>query len=388
MNAKFWLAAFAIWLGCITSEASPAAHAPPGAPVPPPGRPPAAGQGVAANLEQLRVATWNLEWLHHQNGKGPVPRGPSDYARLRRYAERLDADVIALQEVDGVEAAARVFPADQYNLYVAAQSEAQRTGFAVRKPLRVVVHPDYEALAVGQLRAGTDISVELGGRTLRMLSVHLKSGCFEGALAASSKDCHKLWAQLPALEAWIDARSREGAAALVLGDFNRRLFGPAEDPLWRELDDGDPPDSDLWSPTEGQTSRCWGAKHPVFIDHIVFNRSAARRFVSGSFVQLLYDAEDAAYRRRLSDHCPLVVTLRGDQTAAPASSVHARDAGTQPARAHGLIKGNVSGSRRLFHEPGCPDYARTAIDESKGERWFSSAAEAEAAGWTKAANCP
>lgn len=45
------------------------------------------------------------------------------------------------------------------------------------------------------------------------------------------------------------------------------------------------------------------------------------------------------------------------------------------------IKGNISGSGRIYHLPGSRTYARTRIDESKGERWFCSESQARAAGW-------
>ncbi|GGD19913.1 thermonuclease family protein [Aureimonas glaciei] len=45
------------------------------------------------------------------------------------------------------------------------------------------------------------------------------------------------------------------------------------------------------------------------------------------------------------------------------------------------IKGNISGSGRIFHLPGSRAYPKTKIDESAGERWFCSEAEAVAAGW-------
>lgn len=48
------------------------------------------------------------------------------------------------------------------------------------------------------------------------------------------------------------------------------------------------------------------------------------------------------------------------------------------------IKGNVSSSGRIFHLPGQRDYAATRIDPARGERWFCSPAEAEAAGWRAA----
>ena len=47
------------------------------------------------------------------------------------------------------------------------------------------------------------------------------------------------------------------------------------------------------------------------------------------------------------------------------------------------IKGNIS-SEHIYHMPGQRDYCKTVIDESKGERWFCSPEEAEAAGWRAA----
>lgn len=45
------------------------------------------------------------------------------------------------------------------------------------------------------------------------------------------------------------------------------------------------------------------------------------------------------------------------------------------------IKGNVSDSGRIYHVPGSHAYARTRIDRRRGERWFCTEAEAQAAGW-------
>ncbi len=48
------------------------------------------------------------------------------------------------------------------------------------------------------------------------------------------------------------------------------------------------------------------------------------------------------------------------------------------------IKGNISANGHIFHEVGSPAYARTGIDETKGERWFCSPRAALAAGWRPA----
>ena len=47
------------------------------------------------------------------------------------------------------------------------------------------------------------------------------------------------------------------------------------------------------------------------------------------------------------------------------------------------IKGNITGEH-IYHMPGQRDYCKTVVDESKGERWFCSPQEAEAAGWRAA----
>jgi hypothetical protein len=48
-----------------------------------------------------------------------------------------------------------------------------------------------------------------------------------------------------------------------------------------------------------------------------------------------------------------------------------------------VIKGNISRTSgdRIYHVPGSSSYEETIIDESAGERWFCSEAEARRAGW-------
>ena len=50
-----------------------------------------------SNAEELKISSWNIAWLgsHEYN-----ERTAKDYALLADYAKKLDADVIALQEVE------------------------------------------------------------------------------------------------------------------------------------------------------------------------------------------------------------------------------------------------------------------------------------------------
>jgi hypothetical protein len=97
------------------------------------------------------------------------------------------------------------------------------------------------------VRWGTEILVEKDGQLLRLLSVHLKSGCHDGSLEnPTDPDCVTLAAQREPLEAWIDKAAQELVPFVMLGDFNRRIDRfDQDDHLWREIDDGVPPGLDL-----------------------------------------------------------------------------------------------------------------------------------------------
>ncbi|MEL6568151.1 MAG: thermonuclease family protein [Pseudomonadota bacterium] len=58
----------------------------------------------------------------------------------------------------------------------------------------------------------------------------------------------------------------------------------------------------------------------------------------------------------------------------------------EPPSADCNIKGNISRSgSKIYHSPGQVDYHRTRIDETRGERWFCSPADARNSGWRPAA---
>ena len=268
----------------------------------------------------LRVASWNIEWLAARDGAGAVPRRSADYERLRGYAERLDADVVALQEVEGAAAARRVFDPRRYEfLFAAGGGSVQRAGFAWKKTLRVTPHPDFVAIGLdGRSRRAADITVHGAHGDLRLLSIHLKSGCASGRLDGPDAACAMLREQAHRLEDWIDARAREAVPFAVLGDFNRRFT--AKDPFWTGLDDGDPPEADLVDAGFGRHPPCWGGRYRQYIDHIVLSRTAATWLVPNSFAQQVYDPGDEGSAAVLSDHCPILALLDSSRAATPLRS--------------------------------------------------------------------
>lgn len=262
----------------------------------------------AANAADLKLATWNLEWLTLRPAGDPAlpadvqPKRPEDLARLRAYAAVLDADVVALQEVDGAPAAAAVFPPERYVLHVTADPVVQRVGFAVRRGLAFTANPDLTALELpgSRLRAGADITLDWTGGRLRLLSVHLKQGCRQARLTDTMRAaCPVLRTQLAALQGWVTQRRAEGVAFALLGDFNRWM--DAGDAFYAALQQ----DAGLLRATEGRSSPCWGGGG--FIDHIIAGGAARGWMRPETLRVLVYRETGEEWRRVLSDHCPVSV---------------------------------------------------------------------------------
>ena len=101
------------------------------------------------------------------------------------------------------------------------------------------------------------------------------------------------------------------------------------------------------------------------------------------FVKAQQEAREA--KRGLWNACP--TDPRVNPSATPQISNPAPAAQNSPSGC--TIKGNISASgEKIYHLLGCGSYAKTQIDESHGERWFCTEAEAQAAGWRRALNCP
>lgn len=265
---------------------------------------------VAAAAE-LKIATWNLNWLTDRPAGDPElpadvqPRRQQDFDLLRQYAAQLNADVIAMEEVDGPAVAARVFPADKYSIHMSHDRVVQRVGIAVRRGIRYSVNPDVSGFDVdrgGQLRSGVDITLNLEPTPLRLLALHLKTGCFDHRLTGRLRgSCAELREQMTPLLEWISARRAEHTAFVVLGDFNRHMDG--KDQLWSALQRTAP----LLRATEGHSSPCWGGE--AFIDHIILG-GAARDWLEDDTLRVLtYRESGDEWKERLSDHCPVSVRL-------------------------------------------------------------------------------
>jgi 5'-nucleotidase (lipoprotein e(P4) family) len=296
--------------------------------------------------DRVTIAAWNVEYLMtpatqwglaatcaQQGGrvggddrtlpcaitKRP-PRTEADYATLRKYAAKIGADIVALQEVDGPDAAALVFPG--YDFCFTTRAHMQKNGFAIRRGLPFRCEAEYTPLSVDNAVRNGVVATFFPGTAneFRLMSVHLKSGCPAGPLTAEGRKCELISKQVAPLEAWIDEQAAAGRRFGVLGDFNRRFTlekGPAKDAsgrqlnVWAEIDDGQPAAAKLLDVTAKQKFLpcTTDSEYREYIDTIVLGRDLAKSVAPRSFVRVVFDDADTR-DRWLSDHCPVGIGLK------------------------------------------------------------------------------
>ena len=299
--------------------------------------------------KRVRIASWNVEYLMTpathlalrancaKNG-GMVggddrtlpcaitehaPRTPDDYASLRNYAAQLRGDIVALQEVDGPDAAEQVFPG--YDFCFSTRAHTQKNGFAIRRGLPHRCEPEYEPLSLNNaVRRGVVVTFFPGtDNEFRLMSVHLKSGCPAGPLtapkAATAICCRS---QVAPLEAWIEGEANAGRRFGLLGDFNRR-FTHREGPGARRATAGSStsmPKSTTAIPAASKLTNITGARRSSRRAPRTANTASSsttscwagisrKACVKKSFVRVVFNDQDAK-THWLSDHCPVGIELR------------------------------------------------------------------------------
>lgn len=260
----------------------------------------------------LRISTWNLDWLI--DGNTPSNRLPldrpyrslQDYQALAVYAARLKSDIVAAQEVGSVAVLTRLFPTTTYQILLSNDTIPQHTALIARKQFILHRNPDLVALSIGSentptLRNGLDVTVtfpNIPDKKLRILIVHLKTGCWDNSPWKHRYSCPVLYRQFAILKRWIKARIKENAAFAIIGDFNRRLT--PEDPLFLALSKITPLDLT----TANRSSPCRGGEY--FIDHIILGGAAITWEKPNSLRVMRIPQHNG---ETLSDHCPVSITL-------------------------------------------------------------------------------
>lgn len=284
------------------------------------------------NIDRIKLVSWNIEHLAEKNGEGCKPRNDNDYAQLRNFAMTLDADVIALQEVESKKAISRVFPESDWLSVISSRpanhtypcrhnhrpSTQQKTAIVIRKAIPFEALKDIKKLSldIDGLRYGVAIRLTVFEQAIDILTVHLKSGCFiNNYTLATKKACLTLQRQSEILSTWIASKLKRKQAFIILGDFNHRLAAP-HNQLWQDITQANgEPDSLVNSMTKLISCH---PKYPAPIDHILLSPIAAHYQRQGSEMVHFFEKATGSRKNKrpkamLSDHCPISIELKSPQ---------------------------------------------------------------------------
>lgn len=332
-----------------------------------------AGTIVTANA-QTRLVTWNIGNLHDRLGvplrKGAAIREAQDIALLKKMQNAISGHVYALQEINGPKAARLIFDATEFDLCVSSRFQADiDRGFS--NPVNLKTDRIYTILAIRkghfdkvdcfsiedlgivhyekgepprEARRAAGAHLTRNGKTITVVSVHMKSRCFGKSLGPTvdgenaNPHCRTFERMANTLEAWSDNQVELGRAVIIAGDFNRRLNlhhggapGERRDHFFLDLNDNTPPGATYLAlpqktaPTP-PPRKCFahqkgltGFHFPHPIDFVLANEKAKalidpaslKEFDYKQTLQSAYDDQRNKGREaaKLSDHCPLAVTI-------------------------------------------------------------------------------
>ncbi len=154
-------------------------------------------------------------------------------------------DVIAFQEVSGVDAVREALGSASNDFHVCSfggSYKIQRLAFAWRKRLGVALEncADVKAISLpdlpvaSQVRPGLILTLRISTKTVRFLTLHLKSGCVSAlendrldGNAGPNDPCPILQQQVSPIESALEKLGVGVDSFVVLGDFNRNLWHEA-----------------------------------------------------------------------------------------------------------------------------------------------------------------
>lgn len=212
--------------------------------------------GSTAAAADLKILNWNIANLAAGVGvslrDGSHVRTEEDFLRVREIIARADPDIVTLQEIGSIAAAAKalgppyvVFMESRCTSAICASDHGDiYTAIAYKRGLEVAEDPvRLDGLSIEHkdectdpeeegrfVRGGIGISLEYEGFPIKIVSVHLKASCADEASHNAvdrpdvQDDCGILEQQIDFLRQWMAAEVIAGTTVVVAGDYNRKFL--------------------------------------------------------------------------------------------------------------------------------------------------------------------
>jgi len=255
----------------------------------------------------LTIATFNIAWLG--DGKEPdvIPRTQEEIATIADVINETSADIIALQEIENIEALNRILALlPQYSALIGKGGNAQNVGFLHKKSLSVKDIGEYAPIAIipSRNRPGYVIAVKKGSFDCTVMSVHFKSTSrYDSTDELRQQSRITRREQSERAVAWLDSLKNNGKEqdVFIIGDFND-FPKRAKEPTLQSMVE--------YKSAQFLTEDLKSCKYQQLfgIDHIYASTSAAGRYVQGSRrvidIHSMYPKDIAD---KVSDHCPVIM---------------------------------------------------------------------------------
>ena len=299
-----------------------------------------AGPAQAHDTDRIRLSAWNIANFDGDVGDVARPgigtlRDEEDFTALLRYRRLVGADIFALQEIAEPGSLKTIFPEDKFSVYFSGRFEQDMnngredgiyTAIVVnRNPdIKFIKQEDLDEIGivtrdsdgnVHSTRWGTAILLEIHGKPVWVVSVHLKSSCSSTRKANTSKkkDCKIFWQQAEPLRKWALAKTIAGESFIIAGDFNRRFRSfDYEGVFWTRINNDNLEEPLMMNPPMGVDRFCptRKGKSNEPIDWILVSRGLSKKVIDRSFYETRFSQKDAReIGSGLSDHCPIHIDM-------------------------------------------------------------------------------
>ena len=218
---------------------------------------------------------------------------------------------------------------------------------------------------------GDTIKVQLssGPMSVRFHSIDAPEKDQPWGLDARSALAGRLAGRRVELEVWTQDRYERLVATVHLGGENINAWMVQEGHAWAYRDYMKDP-AYCVSEADARARRLGLWSLPPSSTYAPWEWRAHQRDASKGF---------SDYRGETAANC--IAAMHGRGKSAPKAPPREYVPNPAPPPTNCRIKGNISKNGKIYHVPGSPSYDQTEIDESNGEKWFCTEAEARAEGW-------
>jgi exonuclease III len=256
----------------------------------------------------VTIGTFNLEWL----GDGYNDRKPRSEADYKLYAEiiqKMDVDVLGVQEVENPNALFRILKyLPGYSFFLSREGGPQKVGVIFRKNVSVKFLGEYMPVEVekGKTKPGLVIEAKYGNFNWSMMIVHLKSSShFDDTREKQDRSFELRKEQAEAMDHWADSLLKipKDQDLIIVGDFNDTPLRKKNNTLFPLHDD-----PALTFLTESLKSCRYPSAY--LIDQVLVSQSARGHVLPQSqHVWDTYSTYSNEQLKGLSDHCPVLVNF-------------------------------------------------------------------------------